>query len=412
MFYTIQAPDELNIALQIPASKSISNRALIMQALTKGTTTLHHLSDCDDTLVLQHALHNMPHTIDIHGAGSAMRFLTAYLSIGEGEHILTGTARMQQRPIGILVDALRQLGATIHYEGQPCFPPLRIQGHPIEGGTIEIPGHVSSQFTTALLLIAPTMPQGLTLKLTGDISSRPYIDLTLCMMRDFHAKADWIDSNTIRVEPQPYAPCSYTIESDWTAASYWYALMALAPETTAHVQLMGLMDGSSQGDSVVKYLFSLLGIKTHFASTEHGLPTTITLHRQPCPLHRLDYNFTGAPDLAQTFVVCCALMDVKFHFKGLQTLTMKECNRIEALQTEMRKLGYVIDTANDDELFWEGERCTPSTEPIETYADHRMALAFAPAAFRIKGLRINHPEVVSKSYPHYWDDLQKAGFHL
>ena len=203
MFYTIQAPDELNIALQIPASKSISNRALIMQALTKGTTTLHHLSDCDDTLVLQHALHNMPHTIDIHGAGSAMRFLTAYLSIGEGEHILTGTARMQQRPIGILVDALRQLGATIHYEGQPCFPPLRIQGHPIEGGTIEIPGHVSSQFTTALLLIAPTMPQGLTLKLTGDISSRPYIDLTLCMMRDFHAKADWIDSNTIRVEPQP-----------------------------------------------------------------------------------------------------------------------------------------------------------------------------------------------------------------
>ena len=271
MFYTIQAPNELNIALQIPASKSISNRALIMQALTKGTTTLHHLSDCDDTLVLQHALHNMPRTIDIHGAGSAMRFLTAYLSIGEGEHILTGTARMQQRPIGSLVDALRQLGATIHYEGQPGFPPLRIQGHPIEGGTIEIPGHVSSQFTTALLLIAPTMPQGLTLKLTGDISSRPYIDLTLCMMRDFHAKADWIDSNTIRVEPQPYAPCSYTIESDWTAASYWYALMALAPETTAHVQLMGLMDGSIQGDSVVKYLFSLLGIKTHFASTEHGL---------------------------------------------------------------------------------------------------------------------------------------------
>ena len=412
MFYTIQAPDELNIALQIPASKSISNRALIMQALTKGTTTLHHLSDCDDTLVLQHALHNMPHTIDIHGAGSAMRFLTAYLSIDEGEHILTGTARMQQRPIGILVDALRQLGATIHYEGQPGFPPLRIQGHPIEGGTIEIPGHVSSQFTTALLLIAPTIPQGLTLKLTGDISSRPYIDLTLCMMRDFHAKADWIDSNTIRAEPQPYAPCSYTIESDWTAASYWYALMALAPETTAHVQLMGLMDGSIQGDSVVKYIFSLLGVKTSFETTDPCVPNKVTLRRHKCLLPRLEYDFTGSPDLAQTLVVCCALMDIKFHFKGLATLRIKETDRIEALKTELRKLGYVLHNVGDNELFWDGERCEPTGEAIDTYEDHRMALAFAPVALKCPGLQINDPEVVSKSYPDYWKDLQTAGFTL
>ncbi len=373
----------------------------------------NNLSDCDDTEVIINALENMPDIIDIKAGGTAMRFMTAYLAVTPGEHLLTGTDRMKQRPIGVLVDALRFLRADISYEGAKGFPPLRIKGRTLWGGHIEIPGNVSSQFISAILMIAPVLNRGLNLKLTGDIVSRPYIDMTLCIMRDFGAEVEWTSNDTISVSPKPYISRKYFIENDWTAASYWYEMVALSKDEYIEVRLTGLMDGSRQGDSSVKYLFNMLGIKTIFKTREKGKPTIVTLKKFERRLARLDYDFINQPDLAQTFVVCCALLGVPFCFTGLGSLKIKETDRLEALKTEMRKLGYVIKDNGRDMLSWDGERCKPTLDvAIDTYEDHRMAMAFAPVSLRVDGLRINNPQVVSKSYPHFWNDLQQAGFEI
>lgn len=373
-----------------------------------------NLSDCDDTEVIVDALNNNPYEINIKAAGTAMRFMTAYLAVKEGEeHVLTGTERMRHRPIGLLVDALRRLGANIEYAGEEGFPPLRIKGCTLEGGLLEVAGNISSQYISALLLIGPCLKNGLTLHMTGDVISRPYIDLTLWTMREFGADAEWSDYDTIVVKPQPYKDREYLTENDWSAASYWYEMMALTSNPDDEIKLEGLMDGSKQGDSQVRYIFSLLGVKTAFKTKKPGVPTTVTLKHSGRCVPRLEYNFVNSPDLAQTFVVCCALLNVPFHFTGLSTLKIKETDRIEAMKTEMRKLGYVVRSVNDSELIWDGELCTPSLEAgIDTYEDHRMALAFAPAAFRFDGLRINNPQVVTKSYPQFWNDLKAAGFEV
>lgn len=419
MKYIIKAPQHLHATINLPASKSISNRALIIHAMTSGQAP-SNLSDCDDTEVIINALKDMPATIDIKAAGTAMRFMTAFLSATEGEHTLTGTERMKNRPIGILVDALRYLGAEIEYEEKEGYPPLHIKGHALEGGHLEVVGNISSQYISALLLIGPILKKGLELKLTGEIASRPYIDLTLWTMQEFGAEAEWTDVDTIVVKPKPYKQRNYLIENDWSASSYWYEMMALNGDIDSEVKLEGLMDGSKQGDSVVKYIFSLLGVKTEFENKnsekrneEKGnVPTTVTLKAHRCMLPRLDYDFTGSPDLAQTFVVCCCLMGVKFKFTGLASLKIKETDRIEALKKELKKVGYVIKDENDNTLIWDGETCEPTYEPIDTYEDHRMAMAFAPIAFKLPFLEINDPEVVSKSYPHFWEDLKKAGFEI
>ena len=410
--YQLTAPGQLRYSVKLPASKSISNRALVIHALSGGQVIPENLSDCDDTEVIIRALRERPHDIDIKAAGTAMRFMTALLSVREGEeHLLTGTERMKHRPIEVLVDALRVLGADITYTEEEGYPPLIIRGRSLEGGLLEVPGNISSQYISALLMIGPTLKEGLTLRLTGNIISRPYIDLTLWMMREFGANAEWSDYETIVVNPTPYQERAYHIENDWSAASYWYEMMALSKGKEDEIQLEGLMDGSKQGDSSVRYIFSLLGVKSTFATTQSGVPTTVTLRHSGHCVPRLEYDFKNAPDLAQTFVVCCALMDVPFHFRGLSTLKIKETDRIEALKKEMRKLGYVIHDANNSELIWNGERCEPALDDgIDTYEDHRMALAFAPAALRIEGLRINNPQVVTKSYPTYWEHLRKAGF--
>ena len=418
----ITKPERLQASIQLPASKSISNRALIIYALTGGELLPQNLSDCDDTEVIMRALEEMPMEINIKAAGTAMRFMTAFLAATEhGEHVLTGTERMKHRPIMILVDALRKLGATISYEGEDGFPPLRIKGQPLDGGQLDIAGNVSSQYISALLMIGPVLKKGLELHLTGEIISRPYIDLTLWMMREFGADAEWTAIDTITVKPQPYKSRNYPIENDWSAASYWYEMVALSQDEEAEVKLEGLMDGSRQGDSSVRYLFSLLGVKTKFASRKPGHPTTVTLSKSGHRVSKLEYDFSGSPDLTQTFVVTCALLNIPFHFTGLRTLKIKETDRIEALKKEMRKMGYVIhddtDTSNDSTrpditLQWDGERCEPDASAgIDTYEDHRMAMAFAPAAL-LHPICINNPQVVSKSYPRFWDDLTQAGFTL
>ena len=414
MQYNIIAPKALNQTIKLPASKSISNRAMIIHALSGSNVLPDNLSDCDDTEVIIQALQNNPYEINIKAAGTAMRFMTAFLATRNGEeHVITGTERMKHRPIGVLVDALRHLGADITYVGEEGFPPLCIKGGKLEGGLLEVPGNISSQYVSALLMIGPMLSNGLTLRLKGDIISRPYIDLTLCMMREFGAIADWSDYETITVQAQRYKERTYYIESDWSAASYWYEMIALSKEADDEVRLEGLMDGSKQGDSSVRYIFSLLGVKTTFDTTEEGVPTTVTLRHSGRCVPRLEYDFVNSPDLAQTFVVCCCMLGVRFHFRGLATLKIKETDRIEALKTEMHKLGFVLHDVNNSELYWDGERCEPQQDAaIDTYEDHRMALAFAPAVFRLDHLCINNPQVVSKSYPNYWEDLIKAGFEV
>ena len=399
----VTAPAKIHTTIQLPSSKSISNRARIINALGNGTHHPENLSDCDDTRVMIRALNDDKETIDIMAAGTAMRFLTAYLSVTPGTRIITGTERMQQRPIQVLVNALRELGADIEYVANDGFPPLRITGRELRKDTISLPGNVSSQYISALLMIAPVLTNGLTIRLTGDIISRPYINLTLQLMNDFGVRAEWTDDHRLKVEPQAYHSIPFYVESDWSAASYWYQIVALSKE--AEVTLPGLFKDSYQGDSQVAGIFRSLGVETIYKDK------AVILKKNGKSVERLDYDFINQPDLAQTFVVTCALLNIPFRFSGLQSLKIKETDRMAALITEMRKLGYILHETDGSVLSWEGERCTTEEHPaIDTYEDHRMAMAFAPTCLALPEILINNPQVVSKSYPRYWEDLRQAGF--
>ena len=405
MRYRLSAPSAIKATIQLPASKCSSNRALIINALAESNFTPDNLSDCDDTRVMIKALTQDEETIDIMAAGTAMRFLTAYLSVTPGERIITGTTRMQQRPIQILVNALRELGAEINYINNEGLPPLRIKGTELKGNEITLKGNVSSQYISALLMIAPALKNGIVLHLSGEIISRPYINLTLQLMQDFGAKAAWTSSDSISVAPQPYTSIPFTVESDWSAASYWYQIAALSPKT--EIELLGLFRNSYQGDSRGAEVFSRLGITTEFTTKGVKLKKTGKAPK------RLEEDFIDIPDLAQTFVVTCALMNIPFRFTGLQSLKIKETDRIAALRNELKKLGYLIEEENDSVLMWNGERCKPEETPvIATYEDHRMAMAFAPAIICHPTMQIADPQVVTKSYPGYWKDLKQAGFQI
>lgn len=405
----VTAPQRMRGLIQLPSSKSISNRALAIGALAGcGMDLVENVSDCDDTCVMLSWLKNRPDTIDIGAAGTAMRFSTALLSVSEGTHVITGSARMKQRPIGVLVDALRQLGAEVEYVEKEGFPPLRIVGNPqLEGGDVQLSGSVSSQYLSALLMIGPNLKNGLKLVSSDKMISRPYIDMTLSVMRHFGAKASWVDDRTIVVEPVPYQQKPYRVENDWSAASYWYEMVALSPDADAEIVLPGLFVESLQGDSHGAEVFELLGV-----STEHRGEDVVLRKTGRC-VERLDYDFVSMPDLAQTFVVTCCMLGVPFHFTGLQSLKIKETDRIEALKKEMAKLGFELKDLNDSELLWDRQSSpVDSPLPIDTYEDHRMAMAFAPAALKRGSLLVNNPQVVSKSYPKYWDDLKAVGFEI
>lgn len=405
MNYHILAPARIQTVVQLPASKSISNRALILNALSYSPYDIKNLSDCDDTGVMVNALNSNDNHFDVKAAGTAMRFLTAFLSKVVGEWVITGTERMKQRPIKLLVEALNSVGARIEYMENEGYPPLHIFGSALQGGEITMSGGVSSQYISALLMIAPLMEKGLTIHLKGNIISRPYIHLTLQLMEQYGVKAHWIGSS-IKILPQEYKPVRFTVESDWSAASYWYEIMLLSKNT--QIELEGLFKNSFQGDAKGAELFARLGIGTTF--TGQG----IRLYRNGNTCPKLTYNFIDEPDLAQTFVVACVLTNTPFRFTGLQSLKIKETDRIEALKTELRKIGYILQDSNNCILEWNGERCAPETSPvIATYEDHRMAMAFAPATLVLEdGITIADPGVVSKSYPCYWEDLKKAGFEV
>ena len=390
--------DSVTARIDLPASKSISNRALILNALSYSPYDILNLSDCDDTLVTLNALDSNDTTFDIGAAGTAMRFLTAFLSKTVGEWIITGSERMKQRPIKILVDALNSLGAKIEYIEKEGYPPLKIFGCALTGGEIHLNGSVSSQYISALMMIAPFMQSGLKIILDGKIISRPYIEMTIQMMQEFGAEIDLTD-NTILIEPQDYTPIEYLVESDWTAASYWYEILSLVGH--GNIFLNGLFQNSYQGDSCVADIFEQLGIHTTYMS-EGVLLTSTKINTVS-----LEYDFTDQPDLAQTLAVTCCLKGVPFIFRGLHSLKIKETDRIAALINELQKLGFIVTESGEGILTWEGELCEPTEKIIiETYEDHRMAMAFTPAAI-FQPITIEHPEVVSKSYPNFWKDIEK-----
>ncbi len=404
----IKSPEKyIGCSVKLPTSKSISNRLLLLNALSYSPFEIKNLSDSDDTEVMLEVLNSNSTTFDIGAAGTSMRFLTAFLSKVVGEWVLTGSARMKQRPIGVLVEALRKLGAKIEYEEKEGYPPLRIFGSALKGGDINLPGNISSQYISALLMIAPQVENGLTIHLEGDIISKPYIDLTLNLMEEYGVKGLWHDDRTIIIPEANYCPKQMSVEADWSAASYWYEIVALNPEL--EVVLQGLSRNSLQGDSKVLEIFKKLGVESKF--TRKGL----TLSSSETSPKLFKYNFINHPDLAQTVVVTCCLLNVPFSFTGLQTLKIKETDRINALIKELGKLGFMLTTNDVDTLEWKGEKSElPKGEIVEidTYEDHRMAMAFAPAASRLSSVIIKNSAVVSKSYPQFWDDLKMVGYEI
>lgn len=387
----------------LPASKSISNRALLIHALAGGDKPVENFSDCDDTRSMLEVLASNGSCFNIGHAGTAMRFLTAFLARIVGKWEITGSERMKQRPIGVLVDALNELGARIEYVEKEGFPPLRIYGSLLKGGEIQIAASVSSQYISALMMIAPYMLNGLKLHLTGRIVSLAYIKMTASIMKDFGADVE-IHDTTICIAPRPYTSVPYRVEADWSAASYFFELLAVAG--SGELTLSGLKKESIQGDAAQVKVWEKMGIKTSFEEDKVRLSRTVVENG------KLEMDFVNMPDLVQSFVVACCLMDKPFVFSGVETLRIKETDRIAALVTEMAKLGYKLETMGDKQLIWDGSRCPSQRKEIETYQDHRMAMAFAPAALLIPDLVIKNKEVVSKSFPAYWDELTKLGMEI
>lgn len=401
-------PPEGNVAkgeVTLNGSKSIANRVQVIRALCAEKFEIENLSNADDTLTLERLLQSEGFLLDAGAGGTTYRFLTAYLSALEGQtHLLTGSARMLERPIGILVRALRQLGADITCTEKDGYPPLLIKGKQLTGTVIEIPADTSSQYISALLMIGPVLSGGLTLELKGEVVSRPYIEMTLKVMAYFGAEYSFSE-NTIRVEEGEYRARPFFVEADWSAASYYYAIAALSD--SADITLKGLSEESLQGDAVIADIMRNFGVSTTY--TDRAIRIVKDPDR-PLP-ERFDYDFVACPDLAQTVVVVCAALGVPGKFRGLQTLLIKETDRVAALGKELGKYGAVFQLTGDGVWALEpGKWPTKATQEIDTYDDHRMAMAFAPLCLKAGSVCINEPGVVSKSYPAYWEDLASLGF--
>jgi 3-phosphoshikimate 1-carboxyvinyltransferase len=401
-----------NAQLSITGSKSETNRLLLLQALYPNIT-LENTSNSDDSEVMlgiiqKFQISNIKSQIfDVHHAGTAMRFLTAFFAIQEGkEVVLTGSSRMKERPIKILVEALKQLGAEITYQENEGFPPIKIQGKKLTKSKVSLPANVSSQYISALLLIAPKLENGLELTLKGEITSIPYIKMTLALLNEIGVKTSFIN-NIISVQPTTYnlQPTTLTIESDWSSASYWYSIVALS-EIGTKITLSSYKQNSLQGDSSLVEIYKNFGVETVF-----NYNNSIVISKNSNLKHEtLNFELNNCPDIAQTITVTCFGLGIGCHLTGLHTLKIKETDRLEALKTELSKLGANISVTNDS-LAIEQSNNLNSNIKIATYQDHRMAMAFAPLALKTS-LIIENAEVVSKSYPTFWKDLKSIGFQL
>ena len=395
---------------QLPASKSESNRVLIIQALAGGGQ-LDNLSDANDTQLMRRLLATVPTTdgLNAEDAGTVMRFLTGYLAVTGWRGQLTGTPRMQERPIAVLVDALRQAGANITYLDKEGFPPLEFAGfnseasNQAEPANLAVRGDISSQYISSLLMVGAGLPGGLHLRLTGHVGSRPYINMTVALMRLFGAVCT-AEADFIQVRPGAYQPANYTVESDWSAASYWYSIVALAP-AGSEIMLPGLRQQSLQGDQAIATMMTHFGVETTF------MATGVQLRQQPVApsAETLTLDFTDCPDLAQTIAVVAAALNQPVEMTGLESLRIKETDRILALQTELAKFGGDLRDMGNGRFRAESADFMVNQQLVATYHDHRMAMAFAPLAL-LGPLTIEAPTVVKKSYPQFWKELAKSGF--
>ena len=396
--------------ISLPASKSICNRVLTIVALSDGVGDVYNVSDCDDTNAIINAItmHQKGEKyINIGAAGTAMRFMTAMLALRTKATVtIDGSARMRKRPIKELVDVLCQLGAKIEYAGESdSCPPLLIHQAPMRGGTVSINGSISSQYISALMMIAPGLSDGLTINITGGLVSRPYVEMTAAIMRDFGAEVLCTD-NQITIKQGDYQSRTYSVENDWSAASYWYEIRSLIPDV--NLRLASLHKNSTQGDSKVAEIFKLFGVETEY--TSDGVLLT---YNPKSVAERIDIDLQNQPDLAQTIVVTACLKGIPFRISGLSTLRIKETDRISALISQLAKLGYTVRETEDATLESDSVRRSCDKAPaIETFDDHRMAMAFAPASIVVPGITIEDAEVVSKSYPKYWEHLKLIGFNL
>lgn len=396
--------------ISLPASKSICNRVLTIVALSDGVSDVYNVSDCDDTNAIINAItmHQKGEKyINIGAAGTAMRFMTTMLALRTKATVtIDGSARMRKRPIKELVDVLCQLGAKIEYAGESdSCPPLLIHQAPMRGGTVSINGSISSQYISALMMIAPGLSDGLTINITGGLVSRPYVEMTAAIMRDFGAQVLCTD-NQITIKQGDYQSRTYSVENDWSAASYWYEIRSLIPDV--NLRLASLHKNSTQGDSKVAEIFKLFGVETEY--TSDGVLLT---YNPKSVAERIDIDLQNQPDLAQTIVVTACLKGIPFRISGLSTLRIKETDRISALISQLAKLGYTVRETEDATLESDSVRRSCDKAPaIETFDDHRMAMAFAPASIIVPGITIEDAEVVSKSYPKYWEHLKLIGFNL
>lgn len=419
----LSKPDKtVNATIKLTGSKSECNRALVILALSEGKVKVENVSDAADTVTLERVLERRsesgergssqvlaPHTslpateINIGPAGTAMRFLTAFFALQkQHQFILTGSERMKQRPIGILVDALLSLGAEISYEENDGFPPIKITGgFDQKTADITIKGDISSQYITALLLIASQLELGLNLHIEGELTSKPYVEMTLSMLQQCGIQHQW-NGNIISIKNQDFKPTTIYVEPDWSAASYWYAIAALCDQ--AEIVLPGLTAYSLQGDSVITEIMANFGITSQFK--DGG----VWLKKEPKAVVRKIFDFKTCPDLAQTVIVVCAALGHDASFTGLETLKIKETDRVKALQNELAKIGVELLEKGQVYKLNCAKRSIPEKVFINTYEDHRMAMAFAPLALIVPELEIEDFKVVEKSYPAFWEDLEKVGF--
>lgn len=394
---------DLQAQIAVTGSKSETNRLLLLKALFSNIT-LANTSNSDDSEVMLKALKGNDEIVDIHHAGTAMRFLTAYFAVNEGrEVVLTGSQRMTERPIKVLVEALQQLGAKISYEKEEGYPPIRIKGQKITANKVSIPANVSSQYISALLLVAPKLQNGIELTLVGEITSVPYIKMTLALLNDLNIQTSF-EGNVIKVYPKQEVESKVmTVESDWSSASYFFSLAALSNE--ASISLSSYKETSLQGDSALVQLYSEMGIESKFENNQ------LTLIKQSnFTLKDVTFDLNNTPDIAQTIVVTCLGLGIGCHLTGLHTLKIKETDRLEALRIELTKLGAKISVTNDS-LTLVASKEIISNVKIATYNDHRMAMAFAPLALKVP-IIIENAEVVSKSYPDFWNDMGNLGFQI
>lgn len=399
--YLSHSKENISANLKITGSKSESNRGLILQALFPSIS-LENLSNSDDTQALQKALKLVSGTVDIHHAGTAMRFLTAYFATKPGcDVILTGSKRMQERPIKLLVEALKSMGAEISYTHEEGYPPIAIKGKKLHQNSVNLQANISSQYISALMLVAAALPDGIEINLIGQVTSVPYIKMTLELLNLVGIKGEF-KNNIINIEPcKSLSPVTVNIESDWSSASYYYSIIAISED--AEIKLSNYRISSLQGDSCIAQIYTQFGVETEYL--EDAIILRKVVHKNPRRIHE---NLVNSPDIAQTIAVTCLALGIECELTGLHTLKIKETDRLVALKCEMEKFGAKVEIDKDC-LHLSSQSILNKDVSVETYNDHRMAMAFAPLALKVP-VTINNANVVSKSYPGFWDDLQKLGF--